>query len=219
LRPADKSYRRPSCLLRKCCRISIRILEARLVAPAADATFRMKLERVAALASIISSRASQNSASRETLVFLPARTSEYFVPDVFFTSRAPVACLRTEMRTEQPARDAVEGGEAARRDDLFVSRESKTRSYGMGIALPPQGGAAWSGDGRCDLRPIAGQLMYGDFATLGVRAQGSAALSLLDDNQSAAEVGEPIPGRRCLWSGRHRTCGCGDMDGLSLGPG
>ena len=86
----------------------------------------MKLERVAALASIISSRASQNSASRETLVFLPAIMSEYFVPDVFFTSRAPVASLRTELQTERPDGGCSRSGEAARLDDLFASRESKT---------------------------------------------------------------------------------------------
>jgi len=34
----------------------------------------------------------------------------------------------------------------------------------------------WTGDGRFDLRPTAGQLMYGDFAkiSLGGRPQGSA---------------------------------------------
>lgn len=68
------------------------------------------------------------------------------------------------MRAKQPARDAVEGGEAARRDDLFVSRESKTRSYGMATALPPQGGAAldrgWAMRSQAHCRP----LMYGDSA-------------------------------------------------------
>ena len=39
--------------------------------------------------------------------------------------------------------------------------------------------------------------------------------SLLDDNQSAAAVDEPIPGPRCLWGGRQRTCGCGERDGIS----
>ena len=101
------------------------MLEARLVAPGADAIFWMKLERVAALASIISSRASQNSASRETLVFLPAIMSEYFVPDVFFTSRAPVASLRTEMRIEQPDGGCSRNGEAARLEGLFASQESE----------------------------------------------------------------------------------------------
>jgi hypothetical protein len=80
------------------------------------------------------------------------------------------------MCTEQPSGDAVEGGEADRRDDLFVSRESRTRSYGMTTALPSQGRAALDRGWRFDLRPTAGQLMYGDFAkiSLGGRPQGSA---------------------------------------------
>jgi len=70
----------------------------------------------------------------------------------------------------------------------------------MAAGLWPQGGAA--------LQNLAG-----------VPAQKFAAPQLLDENQHAPAVGGPVPGRRGLWSGRHRTCGRGETDGLSRGAG
>jgi hypothetical protein len=62
-----------------CLRISTLIDEVRLGELGFLATSRMNLERVDVLASTSSSRASQNSASSETLVFWPAIVIEYFV--------------------------------------------------------------------------------------------------------------------------------------------
>ena len=64
---------------RNCLSIATLIDEARLVELGRLATSRIKWERVIMLASASSSRASQNSASSETLVFWPAILTEYFV--------------------------------------------------------------------------------------------------------------------------------------------